>query len=634
MPTEAPNPERVLSTLAGSRFSFEKILGTGGMGEVCLATDTHLHRLVAIKTIRRELSTNDLVRKRIEREYLMHARVGPHPNIVTLFDMMEIGDVICLVMEYVEGEVLQDRLSTNEMLGRNMPLSEAITIAAQSLDALMRIHQHGIVHRDIKPANIMLCWDDSRGLCAKLMDFGISFISETDTDLSRLTNLSGVGPGTPLYMAPEQIDSRRFGPVSRATDLYATGVLLYEMLTGAPPYGGTFTEIFNGHVNSPLPPLMAHGNIAVIAEINGILQKALAKEPADRFSTAQEFRDHLLGFLAVPGNRELVIERSAAAPSRARGPIHELPTRDANEPTPYISPTYLDPLKRVKGMPTFLSTMHGRRGLTVTIILLVLLIPILTVWALKSFILSATPSAPPPTVAAARHVPAAAATPSTASDEILITSQPDEPVSGLPVVESAPPAPPPLLAWPPLPAEDMPALPAPDDGLMLAAAVPDPAGLGGVPLVEGQQPIGVIEAASISAGEGTLQTTQIPPPPGMESDTGTQAAVVTGLAPITAVFRQPHQATYVVQRGDTLSGIAARLGFTKEQIAEWNGLTHPYFLQVNQPLYLNEQPNRVQRPVSAPRAPQRSLRVAPSPPPKTKAPVQSRKGRHLMRSGE
>ena len=276
------------------RFRVVSTLGAGAMGTVCLADDTELHRKVAIKTVKTELSRDPEFRKRIERECLLHAKVGPHPHIVTLFDRFEAGDQIHLVMEYVDGQSLQALLESNVERRVVMPVGQALTIGAQCLEALARIHQHGVIHRDIKPSNIMVIFDEGGAVCAKLMDFGVARLTSDDEQLSRLTTTDSGGPGTPLYMAPEQIDSKTFGELGPATDVYSMGILLYQLFSGTPPFRGTLTEVLNAHVNIPAPRLdeVSHGRIPRV--IGDILQKALSKWPDERFESARVFRDSLL----------------------------------------------------------------------------------------------------------------------------------------------------------------------------------------------------------------------------------------------------------------------------------------------------------------------------------------------------
>lgn len=280
------------ATLQAGRFQLGRALGTGGMGEVRLAEDTLLHRKVAIKSVRADLGEDPEVRQRIARECQLHATVGPHPNIVTIYDRFEEAGQIRLVMEYVDGRTLQARLRAAGTRRAPIPLDEAADIAAQILDALAHIHANGIVHRDIKPSNIMLCGRERGGTVAKLMDFGIARRA-TDAALGNITQDDNASPGTPLYMAPEQIDPKAFGPVSPATDVYAMGIVLYHMLSGAPPFSGTITEIFNAHLNSK-PSFNFEGIQPVPENFRSVLRRALAKRPDDRFESAAAFRQAVL----------------------------------------------------------------------------------------------------------------------------------------------------------------------------------------------------------------------------------------------------------------------------------------------------------------------------------------------------
>ncbi len=279
--------------LDSDRFRFVASLGAGAMGAVCLAEDTKLHRHVAIKTVKSELSRDPEFRKRIERECLLHAKVGPHPHIVTLFDRIESQDQIHLIMEYVEGETLQSLLERNSEEGIALPVGKALDIGLQCLEALSRIHAQGIIHRDIKPSNIMITHAETGEVSAKLMDFGVARLAD-DEQLSRLTTTDSGGPGTPLYMAPEQIDSRTFGEISAATDVYSMGILLFQMFSGAPPFRGTLTEVLNAHVNIPAPRLDAVAPGRIPPVLADVLQQALAKRPKNRYPTVKAFQIELL----------------------------------------------------------------------------------------------------------------------------------------------------------------------------------------------------------------------------------------------------------------------------------------------------------------------------------------------------
>ena len=281
------------AAIASTRFRVLQSLGAGGMGEVHLAEDSALRRKVAIKSIRTQLCQDPEVLKRIDRECLLHAKIGSHPHIVTLYDRIEEDGRIKLVMEFVEGETLHALIDKLTREGKRVSLKDGITIAVQTLEALARIHAHHIVHRDIKPANIMIGRDDCGEYCAKLMDFGIARAGDED-GMTALTQTGMGGPGTPLYMAPEQIDPKSFGEISPATDVYAMGVMLYQIISGRPPFSGTITEIFNGHLNGSPLRLDVQADPQVPTAFADIIEHALAKRPEARYPSANAFRQALL----------------------------------------------------------------------------------------------------------------------------------------------------------------------------------------------------------------------------------------------------------------------------------------------------------------------------------------------------
>jgi len=272
--------------LLTGRYRLLQPLGVGGMGTVYLAEDRLLARQVAIKTIRPELSTNEEVRSRIKRECRLHAAIGSHPHIVTLFDTFEENGHFYLVMEYFSGKTLAALLAASKG-GAVLGVEGSLALVHQLLLALETIHGAGIVHRDIKTANIILQEKEGGGYLAKLTDFGIARTALEDGSVTRLTALDVQGPGTPTYMAPERIDPQSFGPIGPAADLYSVGVILYELLSGQPPFTGTMTEIFSGHlVHAPdLDALPA----TVPSEIRKIVQTALAKHAEERFTGARPF---------------------------------------------------------------------------------------------------------------------------------------------------------------------------------------------------------------------------------------------------------------------------------------------------------------------------------------------------------
>jgi serine/threonine-protein kinase len=286
-----PDSVRDADALVAGRYRLLHPLGEGGMGHVYLASDQLLTRQVAIKTIRPELSGNEEVRARIRRECRMHAALGVHPNIVALYDTVEENGQIYLIMEYVAGTTLARHVADAGSVG--FPPDQALEIIRQVLLALASIHGQGIVHRDIKTANVLLQQQADGRYRAKLTDFGIARAELEASAMTRLTALDVQGPGTPVYMAPERIDPQSFGDVGPASDLYAVGIILFELLTGQPPFRGSMTEIFNGHLVQPvdLTRLPAH----LPPQFAALLATALAKHAHDRFASAETMMAALAG---------------------------------------------------------------------------------------------------------------------------------------------------------------------------------------------------------------------------------------------------------------------------------------------------------------------------------------------------
>jgi hypothetical protein len=289
------------------RYVILEALGQGGMGKVYLATDTALHRKVAIKCLTAREPENDLRRKLLD-EARAASRIN-HPNIATIYDVVDHDARTYLVMEYVEGDNL-----AKELRREHMPLQKTLTIGRELASALGAAHAKGVVHRDLKPANIQVMRDGS----AKVLDFGVAqAISLLTSDATGATSdpsntrTRGVAqPGTPAYMSPEQLHG---GHVDHRSDIYSLGVVLYEMTAGHRPFASTDPlELIVLVSRRLLRP--DEDNPDVPADVGDVIAKALSVDPDERYQTAAEFEE-ALGALGVkygvaPVGRALPVRRS------------------------------------------------------------------------------------------------------------------------------------------------------------------------------------------------------------------------------------------------------------------------------------------------------------------------------------
>ncbi len=272
--------DRVARALAG-RYALVRELGHGGMATVYLGTDQKLERPVAIKVLA-PATRAYLGSERFQREVLLAAQLS-HPNIVPLFEADEADGFLFYVMEYVEGESLEDRLHREGPL----PVEDAIRITTEVGDALQYAHERGVIHRDVKPANILL----SRGH-AMVSDFGIAKLMEAASDTGQ-QSLTGPGTtvGTPEYMSPEQAGGDRH--IDARTDVYSLAAVLYAMLTGEPPFTGPTVQAVVARVlGDPLRPIRTL-RPTLPASLERAVARGLAKLPADRPATVREFVDTL-----------------------------------------------------------------------------------------------------------------------------------------------------------------------------------------------------------------------------------------------------------------------------------------------------------------------------------------------------
>ena len=242
------------------------------MGEVYRAEDAHLARIVAVKLLSGRFADNDAIRGRFTREGLAVARLSHAPNTVTIFDVGEHGGRPYIVMEYLPGGSLADRIEREGA----QPVGRSLDWLGQAAAALDAAHANGIVHRDVKPANLLLDSDER----VKVADFGVA----SAADLGSFTEV-GTVVGTAGYLAPEQARGERAGP---ASDLYALAVVAFELLTGKRPFEReSSTAEAMAHVSAPIPPASA-SNPTLPDELDDVLARGLAKEPEHRFGSAAE----------------------------------------------------------------------------------------------------------------------------------------------------------------------------------------------------------------------------------------------------------------------------------------------------------------------------------------------------------
>jgi hypothetical protein len=278
-----PDPNSRIGAALEGRYRIERKLGEGGMATVYLAEDLRHERKVALKVLKAEVAAA-VGAERFLVEIKTTANLL-HPHILPLFDSGEADGFLFYVMPYVEGESLEKRLEREHQL----PVNDAVRIATNVAQALDYAHRKGIVHRDVKPANILLRDGD-----ALVADFGIALA--IDTGARRLTE-TGFSLGTPEYMSPEQATAD--SSVGAATDVWALGCVLYEMLVGEPPYGGTTPQAILGKIITGSPDPVNTRRRTAPANVAAAVAKAMEKVPADRFTTAQEF----VQALANPGFR-------------------------------------------------------------------------------------------------------------------------------------------------------------------------------------------------------------------------------------------------------------------------------------------------------------------------------------------
>src|SRR5437763_12510123 len=260
-----------------SRYRSAQRVGHGGMGEIYRANDETLGRTVAIKLLAERYAEDQSIRLRFMREALAAARLSGEPNTVTIFDVGDWHDRPFIVMEYLSGGTLDDRISRDGA----QPPERVLRWLEQAAAALDHAHANGVVHRDVKPGNLLLDRDDD----VRVADFGIASAAGLDS-----LTLTGTVLGTAGYISPEQAQGERATP---ASDVYSLGVVAFELLTGERPFEReSLTAEAAAHVNEPVPSACERSG-RLPCELDPVFDRALAKDPAARYATCADLVESL-----------------------------------------------------------------------------------------------------------------------------------------------------------------------------------------------------------------------------------------------------------------------------------------------------------------------------------------------------
>ncbi len=331
-------PEQIVA----ERYRTLRLLGMGGMGAVWLVEHAHLRKRFALKVLRKEMCQNPEVVARFEREAMAAAHIG-HPHVAEATDFGRLADgSFFLVLEFVEGMSLRDAGEAGPL-----PEARAVSIARQIASALGRAHELGIVHRDLKPENVVLIAQEGGGDFVKVLDFGIAKVNVDDlagADAGGGQVLTQAGQifGTPEYMAPEQAAG---DTVDARADLYALGVMLFEMLAGRRPFeSDDLVGLLGMHMAAPVPTFAeAAPGVAVSSAVEAIVRKLLEKKPEDRFASAHELEAALAAVLgetspAPPSGVALPTRSPLAPPISTRSPAWSSADAVAKTRMPMVMP--------------------------------------------------------------------------------------------------------------------------------------------------------------------------------------------------------------------------------------------------------------------------------------------------------
>jgi len=312
----AADGDNLLGRTIAGRFTILSRIGVGGMGTVYRAEQASMGRMVAVKILKATLNRETDTVTRFHREAKATSLLQ-HPNTVTVFDFGQTKDgMLYLVMELLEGELLTKVLEKKGAL----PLDHAVRIARQILGSLGEAHEQGIIHRDLKPDNIYVTRLTDGSEHIKVLDFGIAKVFQNEMRMDALETQAGIVFGTPRYMSPEQAQSKS---LDGRSDLYTVGVLLYQMITGQPPFPDEDAVVVMArHIKTrPLLPSELRPDLSIPQAVDDVVTRALEKDPSRRPQTAQEFAAALEGCtaqIALPPAQRPTYSRR---PRAARAPI-------------------------------------------------------------------------------------------------------------------------------------------------------------------------------------------------------------------------------------------------------------------------------------------------------------------------
>jgi eukaryotic-like serine/threonine-protein kinase len=314
VPPSGSTPLAFVGAILAGRYRLEEVVGYGGMGSVWRATHTGLGEQVAVKLVSANFARSKEALRRFDTEAKSAAKLRSR-HVPHVFDngVLEDGTPY-LVMELLRGESLAARLGRHGVV----PLPETVSILEQCCRALTRAHSLGIVHRDIKPENVYLAQSvDDDGYIVKVLDFGIAKVTSSLSDDGRSSTRTGTLLGTPLYMSPEQ--ARGLRTIDSRTDLYSLGLVTFTMLTGRLPFSGeTLGDLLLQICSEPLPKLRAAAP-ALPPAMEDWFQKACARQPDDRYPTAQAFIEALRVAAGISRRSDSFAERNPSLPGLAAG---------------------------------------------------------------------------------------------------------------------------------------------------------------------------------------------------------------------------------------------------------------------------------------------------------------------------